>query len=54
MKKPQQSDTKAYRKCPDCFGTGTSFYGQGKLGVSRKCPRCKGKCKIVDDPFTPD
>ncbi len=35
-----------YIHCKNCFGTGTIFVGKGKLGVSRKCPVCKGACKV--------
>jgi molecular chaperone DnaJ len=36
--------------CPDCRGSGTVSMAQGAFAVSRPCPRCLGKGKIIRDP----
>jgi len=36
--------------CPDCRGSGTISMAQGAFAVSRPCPRCLGKGKIIRDP----
>lgn len=36
--------------CPDCGGTGMVSFGQGGFAVSRPCPRCLGRGKIISQP----
>lgn len=36
--------------CPECGGTGTITMTQGGFGISRPCPRCYGKGKIITNP----
>ncbi|MFQ5706428.1 MAG: DnaJ C-terminal domain-containing protein [bacterium] len=36
--------------CPECRGTGTVSMSRGAFAVSRPCPRCLGKGKIVTEP----
>ena len=38
--------------CPECGGTGTVTMTQGGYGISRPCPRCYGKGKIITNPCT--
>ena len=36
--------------CPECNGAGTVVMSQGGFGISRPCPRCYGKGKIITHP----
>jgi molecular chaperone DnaJ len=36
--------------CPQCGGTGMVSFGQGGFAVSRPCPRCLGRGKIISAP----
>lgn len=36
--------------CPQCRGAGTVVLGQGGFGVSRPCPQCFGRGKIIKNP----
>ncbi|MDP8213961.1 MAG: molecular chaperone DnaJ [Candidatus Euphemobacter frigidus] len=36
--------------CPECGGTGTVTMTQGGFAISRPCPRCYGKGKIITHP----
>jgi molecular chaperone DnaJ len=36
--------------CKECKGIGTITFGQGGFGVSRPCPRCYGRGKIITNP----
>jgi len=36
--------------CPRCGGTGTTSSGQGGFTVSRPCPQCFGRGKIIQKP----
>ncbi len=36
--------------CPQCGGTGMVSFGQGGFAVSRPCPRCLGRGKIITAP----
>lgn len=36
--------------CPDCGGTGMVSFSQGGFAVSRPCPRCLGRGKIITAP----
>jgi molecular chaperone DnaJ len=36
--------------CPDCNGTGMVSFSQGGFAVSRPCPRCLGRGKIITAP----
>lgn len=36
--------------CPECNGAGTVVITQGGFGISRPCPRCYGKGKIIMNP----
>ncbi len=36
--------------CPDCGGTGIISFSQGGYAVSRPCPRCMGRGKIITTP----
>jgi len=39
----------AFVKCANCHGSGTVFPGKGIKANSKKCPVCKGKCKVPAD-----
>jgi molecular chaperone DnaJ len=36
--------------CPECHGRGNITFSQGSFSVSRPCPRCLGRGKIVGNP----
>lgn len=36
--------------CPECNGRGNVTFSQGSFAVSRPCPRCLGRGKIVGNP----
>ncbi len=36
--------------CPECNGRGNVTFSQGSFSVSRPCPRCLGRGKIVGNP----
>jgi molecular chaperone DnaJ len=36
--------------CPQCNGSGMVSFGQGGFAVSRPCPRCLGRGKIITTP----
>lgn len=36
--------------CPECGGSGMVSFGQGGFAVSRPCPRCLGRGKIITVP----
>lgn len=36
--------------CPDCGGLGSVTVSQGGFGISRPCPRCYGRGRIIENP----